>query len=130
MRNKDLARAIKKLRTDLGLTMAEVARRVGVSKTYISEVERGREPSVHVLAKIADVLGTNWRDLAAYSDKYIQPTMSAEEFRKIRKQAGLTQEELAQKMFRHVRSIEHYESGWPIPRWVVNGMRGIAAGKK
>ena len=101
MRNKNLARAIKKLRTNLGLSMAEVARRVGVSKAYISDIEKGREPSVQTLARIAEVLGADWRELAKYSDKYIQEhPMSAEEFKQIRLNAGLTQEQLAYKLFK------------------------------
>ena len=131
MRNKNLARAIKKLRTNLGLSMAEVARRVGVSKAYISDIEKGREPSVQTLARIAEVLGADWRELAKYSDKYIQEhPMSAEEFKQIRLNAGLTQEQLAQKLFINAQTISNYEDGWPIPRWRVNAMRGIVAGKK
>ena len=118
------------MRTASGFSVTELARRVGVSKAYISDIEKGREPSIHTLAKIAEVLGVDWRELAKYSYKYSQLTMSAEEFRGIRLNAGLTQEQLAYKLFKVTQTISNYENGWPIPRWRVNAMRGIVAGKK
>ncbi|QPR39462.1 helix-turn-helix domain-containing protein [Brevibacterium casei] len=53
-----LGRVVRVRRTELGLTLAEVSRRSGVSTQYLSEIERGlKDPSSEVIEAIADVLG-------------------------------------------------------------------------
>lgn len=53
-----LGRVIRVRRTELGLTLAEVSRRSGVSTQYLSEIERGlKDPSSEVIEAIAQVLG-------------------------------------------------------------------------
>lgn len=50
-----------------GLTKAELARRGGVSRSYLGSIEHGRKPistiGVGVMAKLADVLGCDIEDL-------------------------------------------------------------------
>ena len=46
-------------RAHRGLTLRELARRAGISSSYLSEIERGRKPgSAAALAKIAAALDT------------------------------------------------------------------------
>ncbi|AOP52595.1 MAG: helix-turn-helix domain-containing protein [Brevibacterium aurantiacum] len=53
-----LGRVLRLRRTELGLTLAQVSRRSGVSTQYLSEVERGlKDPSSEVIEAIAIVLG-------------------------------------------------------------------------
>jgi transcriptional regulator with XRE-family HTH domain len=53
-----LGRALRLRRTDLGLTLAQVSRRSGVSTQFLSEVERGlKDPSSEVIEAVAVVLG-------------------------------------------------------------------------
>ncbi len=49
---------IKQLRTQKGLTLEQLAKRIGCSKSYISQLEKGvTAPSVSMLAKLAEALG-------------------------------------------------------------------------
>lgn len=53
-----LGRVLRIRRTELGLTLAEVSARSGVSTQYLSEIERGlKDPSSEVIEAIAVVLG-------------------------------------------------------------------------
>lgn len=52
-----IGKQIKKFRTQLSLTQAELAARVGVSQVMITAYENGyRTPSVQVLSAIAEAL--------------------------------------------------------------------------
>jgi HTH-type transcriptional regulator/antitoxin HipB len=53
-----LAAAVRGRRTDLGLSQAEVARRAGVSRAWVNEVEAGK-PSLELglVLRLVDVLG-------------------------------------------------------------------------
>ena len=49
---------ILQLRTERGLTQVELAEEVGISRSYLAGVERGRyHPSLKILFRIAEVLG-------------------------------------------------------------------------
>lgn len=53
----NIAYTVKSKRQSLGMTQTELAGRVGVSRTYLADIEAGRyTPSVKVLAKIAEAL--------------------------------------------------------------------------
>ncbi|RFS81322.1 XRE family transcriptional regulator [Actinomadura spongiicola] len=59
-----LGRCLRDLRLDRGETLAETARRAGVSPQYLSEMERGvKEPSSEMIAAVAGALGTTLGDL-------------------------------------------------------------------
>lgn len=52
-----LGRALRLRRTDLGLTLAQVSHRSGVSTQFLSEIERGlKDPSSEVIEAVAEVL--------------------------------------------------------------------------
>ena len=56
--------ALRRIRSDRGLTLREVAAAASVSMPYLSEIERGRkEPSSEVLAGICAALGMTLVDL-------------------------------------------------------------------
>ena len=56
---RSLGALVRSSRERLHLTQAELARRVGVSRSEISEIEAGRikQPSASVFAKLCDALG-------------------------------------------------------------------------
>ena len=57
---------LRRMRHERGETLAEVARRAGVSIQYLSEVERGRkEPSSEIVAAILGALDGTLLDLTA-----------------------------------------------------------------
>ena len=54
----NLGRSIKLCRTNRGLSQEDLARKVGLSASYISLIEKGdRDPAVSTAEKIATVLG-------------------------------------------------------------------------
>ena len=61
--DSSLGEVIRAWRTAYGWTVTELARRTGVSKGYISQVEHGKilQPKLEQLARIANALGiTEW----------------------------------------------------------------------
>ena len=60
-----LGKKIKKLRTGLGLSQNELARKADVPYTTLTKIETGviKKPSVYVVAKIAKALNTTLDDL-------------------------------------------------------------------
>ncbi|WP_042426488.1 helix-turn-helix domain-containing protein [Streptacidiphilus anmyonensis] len=64
-----LGRAIRRRRRSLDLTLAEVARRTGLSVPFLSQVENARaRPSMRSLQRIADGLETTAVDLLATAE--------------------------------------------------------------
>ncbi len=61
---EDIGSKIRELRKDKGLTVTELAKSVGCSPSFISQLERGKvSPSIATLKKITDALGINIVDL-------------------------------------------------------------------
>jgi transcriptional regulator with XRE-family HTH domain len=59
-----LGRAIKVLRTDLGVERRDLAERAGISYSYLTEIENGNKPpSSSVLGPIATALGLRMSQL-------------------------------------------------------------------
>ncbi len=60
-----LGKKIKKLRTGLGLSQDELARKADVPYTTLTKIETGviKKPSVYVVAKIAKALKISIEDL-------------------------------------------------------------------
>lgn len=55
----DLGLAVRTLRKSKGLTQGNFCEMVGITQSYLSQVENGnKEPSIDVVKKIADALGT------------------------------------------------------------------------
>ena len=61
---KTLGEVIRELRDCRGITQVELARRVKISNTYLSDIENERtEPSLKIIRKIARGLNMDWRDI-------------------------------------------------------------------
>lgn len=56
---------IKEVREAHGMSLSELSRRSGISKSYLSQLESGKfsDPSVFKLIKIATILGVDILDL-------------------------------------------------------------------
>lgn len=55
----NLGKAVKDLRKIRGLTQCNFCEKIGITQSYLSQVENGvKEPSIDVLKKIADALDT------------------------------------------------------------------------
>lgn len=60
-----VGKRIKRLRLEKGYSINELSEKAGVSKSYLSYIERGiqQNPSLQVLSKLAETLNTNVEDL-------------------------------------------------------------------
>ena len=55
----NLGNAVKELRKRRGLTQGNFCEQIGITQSYLSQVENGvKEPSIDVIKKISDALGT------------------------------------------------------------------------
>ena len=55
----NLGNAVKELRKKRGLTQGDFCKQIGITQSYLSQVENGnKEPSVDVIKKIAVALST------------------------------------------------------------------------
>ncbi len=65
MESNQLGQKIKKLRTKLGLSQDDFARKADVPYTTLTKVETGviKKPSVFVVSKIAKTLGVDIEEL-------------------------------------------------------------------
>jgi transcriptional regulator with XRE-family HTH domain len=53
---------LKRFRMAKGLNQTEFAEKLGVDRSYYSQIENGRVPSMALLEKIAEALGKNLKD--------------------------------------------------------------------
>lgn len=66
---KEIGIGIKNARLTVGITQAELARRLGVTPQAISQYERGeKKPKIETIKKIADALGVSWFHLSHLDD--------------------------------------------------------------
>jgi transcriptional regulator with XRE-family HTH domain len=86
--NEDLGRRVKKLRSDRGWSLEELASASGVSRSMLSEIERKRaNPTLSVTYRIARAFGLSLQDLLESADsasaiQTIRATERAQVFRK------------------------------------------------
>lgn len=55
-------------RTDLGFTQAEVAERMGVTKSRVSQIERGEVSTVDVISRYVEAIGGHLQISAVFGD--------------------------------------------------------------
>ncbi|ABB15388.1 helix-turn-helix domain-containing protein [Carboxydothermus hydrogenoformans] len=85
-----LGERIRLIREEKKLTISELAARVGISVSYLSEIERDTvNPSVATLRRIAEELGVSVADLMGKEHSL------GYKLKKLREDMGLTQAELA-----------------------------------
>lgn len=124
--NENLGRRVKKLRTDRGWSLEDLATASGVSRSMLSEIEREKaNPTLTVTYRIAQAFGLNLQDLietaeAASNIQVIRASERAQVFRsdkqcQIRTLSPLNLEketefyELILKPKGELRSQPHYE---------------------
>jgi len=62
--NKKLGEKLKKIRTEKAMSQGDIAKKLGVHRSYISGIERGiRNPTVKNVEKLADALGVDVSEL-------------------------------------------------------------------
>ena len=67
---KTLGQKIRELREEKDLSLRELAKKIGVTAAFLSDIELGRRyPSDKVLLEMAKVLGTVVEDLRSYDTR-------------------------------------------------------------
>lgn len=59
----NLSKKLREKRNDKGLTQKELAGKIGVSESYICQIENGKMISIKRLDKLAKALGCEVKDL-------------------------------------------------------------------
>jgi transcriptional regulator with XRE-family HTH domain len=79
---KTIARNAKGLRKRMGLTLQEVAERAGIAKSYVWELEQGKQtnPSIAILMGLAKGLGCSVDGLIG-AETYMKPQLRPEAMR-------------------------------------------------
>lgn len=73
-----IGRLLRVRRVAMGLTLADVADRAGISTQYLSEVERGlKDASSEMIAAIAGALGMQLHDVLVLSSQFVAPAAPA-----------------------------------------------------
>jgi len=62
------AHRLAERRTSLGLTQAEVAQRMGVTKSRVSQIERGEVSTVDVIARYVQAIGGHLQIAAVFGN--------------------------------------------------------------
>jgi transcriptional regulator with XRE-family HTH domain len=72
--DRTVGKEIQRLRVLIGFSQEELADRAGLSRTYISQLERGlKSPSVRALDPIARALDTTMSDLLRTVEDALRP---------------------------------------------------------
>ena len=75
MMDEDFGDILRRIRKERGMTLEEMANRLGTTKQALSRYERGeRTPKITVAAKFADILGVDLSELIGYEYHEGDPT--------------------------------------------------------
>jgi transcriptional regulator with XRE-family HTH domain len=70
MPSADAGSVLRELRTLRHLSQEELARRAGLSMTYISLIETGkRNPTISSVARILEAIGVTWTEFGSRLDR-------------------------------------------------------------
>lgn len=107
---------LKRLRQETGLTLTELAKKAGLSPSFLSEIEGGKKsPSLATLDAIAGVLGVSRDSLVPPMGASLQAPGLPPRIRAARERLGLTQEQLAEKAGVSTGLIAQIEAGTTRP---------------
>lgn len=122
-----IGRTIKVLRTDRGLDRKDLAEEVGISYSYLTEIENGNKPpSSTVLAAIATALDVQLHELIAGAEERVQrealreeelmPSSDARRVNQLRTYAGTWAEPLQDPSAPGLSSLAYGKGRRPRPR--------------
>lgn len=105
----NIGKKIEALRKENGLTQLELATKSGISRNAIYNYENNKRiPQIDVLQRIVVALDCSLNDVF---DESLTCNSIGEKIKKYRKESGLTQQELAEKINKNIRTVQKYESG-------------------
>ncbi|GAW93016.1 helix-turn-helix domain-containing protein [Calderihabitans maritimus] len=106
---------IRSLREERGYSLAELARKAGLSVSYLSEIERGaKQPSLRTVDKIANALRVN-RGLLVKKEPENRGLSIGEKIRLLREEKGLSLSQLAKEVKLSVSYLSEIERGSVAP---------------
>lgn len=92
-----IGRNINEIRRRKGLSLSELSEKSGISKSYLSNIERDvhKNPSIHIIEKISNVLNVDLKILLVKGSKPdILHEMELYEFAEELKQTGIEKEQI------------------------------------
>jgi len=93
-----IGKNIYELRRRRGLSLSELSDRSGISKSYLSNIERDvhKNPSIQILEKISDVLNVDLKALLkpGFNPDYMIAEQEFFEFAEELKQTGIEKEQI------------------------------------
>ncbi len=107
---KIFSKRFKRLRNDRGYTLEEIADILGISRQSVVYYAMGnRFPSIPILVHLAKLLATSVDHLIGVD--VIDIAMIGRRIRQFRKEKGLTQTGLAERLGKSLRVVQKYENG-------------------
>jgi transcriptional regulator with XRE-family HTH domain len=91
-----LAGRVKQRRLEKGLSQSELARQMGITRTYLYRIEKGEatRPSANVLQRLAQVLDTSVADLLEQPES-VEPAAIPPTLRRLAERDNLPSEDVA-----------------------------------
>lgn len=119
---------VRKLREERSYSLEELARKGGISVSYLSEIERGsKKPSLTTIAKLATALNVSTKELLDASDREAGLILG-ERIRAYREEKGLSLQELSTLADISYSYLCEIEKGVVLPS--IRSLRKIASGLK
>ena len=64
--SEKLGNNLKRIRTNKGITQGDIARSLGVSRGFVSNIENGKtNPTLATIARLAEAIGSDIKNLLA-----------------------------------------------------------------
>ena len=117
--NQQLKNAIESIKFSFKIKQAEIAERLGVKNTYLSDMINGRVPfSDSMKEKLYEVFSyrVSEGDESLMQGASIYYGGEDLDIKKIREQLNVSQEKLAKMLGVHPRTVQNWESGTTIPK--------------
>jgi transcriptional regulator with XRE-family HTH domain len=104
----ELGKQLRKLRLDLGITLLEMAQRIGVSSGMLSSIETGRKPAP---AGFVDRLASSYEQVAKERNAFVALAMQTKSEVKVKLKDRPNANELAMTFAQRFESLSDDEIG-------------------
>ncbi|MFD1416846.1 helix-turn-helix domain-containing protein [Oceanobacillus jeddahense] len=102
MISKKIGQGLKRIRKEMGVTQLELANQIGISRSYLCDVENNRKcPNLKTVEKLANGFGMTFLEFikeVIEDEKELQKKKIGSRIRVIRNELGLTMKEFGEKI--------------------------------